>query len=124
MKSRARSESASPLAPAEERRSSQRVIISISVTLHFVQNGRAESVSARTLAVNDHGALLLCPRTFPAQMSLEIENDRTRERISCKVPRAPQATADGSQVPVVFDAPHDGFWHIAFPPTDWKPTDL
>lgn len=122
--SRSRSQAPIALAPGEERRRSQRVIIRIAVNVYFIQMNRAETISAHTLAVNDHGALLLCSRSFPSGSSLEIENERTRERMKCKVTRSPQRTPEGFQVPVAFESASPGFWHISFPPTDWKPTDL
>ena len=111
------------LLPSEERRRSQRVVIRVPVTLHLKLAGQAHTIRAETVAVNDHGAMLLCARTLDADTRLEMQNDRTRQRLPCRVTRTPRDTAEGFLIPVEFETPSPGFWQISFPPTDWKPLD-
>lgn len=106
--------------PGEERRRSQRVMVRTPVTLYVRIANQELTIRADTVAVNDHGAMLLCSRTLPADTKLEIQNDRTRQRLPCRVTRTPRDTPEGCLIPIEFDTPSPGFWHISFPPTNWK----
>ncbi len=106
------------LAPGAERRRSQRVFLRVAVTLHLAAPGQQATIRAHTMEVNDHGAMLISPQGFPAGTTLELENDRTRQRQRCRVVRAPREDKEGFQVPVEFEKPALGFWQISFPPTN------
>lgn len=108
-------------APAAERRRSQRVVIRIPVRLHFNLGKKEETLEARTVIVNDHGALLICPRVFPVGTRLEVENLRNHQRQFCHVLRVPRITDLGFEVPIEFESPAPGFWGISFPPPGWEP---
>lgn len=108
------------LAPGAERRRSQRVTLRVGVKLHVAMEGKPNVIPAFTANVNDHGALLLCPENFEANDRFVLEHTHSRQRMGCRVTRRPQADPGGFQVAVEFDQPAPGFWHIAFPPTDWK----
>jgi hypothetical protein len=109
------------LLAGEERRRSQRVMLRIPVTLKIIVVGKVVSANATTVSVNDHGAMILCARSFPAQTVLELQNDRTDEKMQCRVTRAPVENPDGYLIPVEFMTPSPAFWRITFPPRDWKP---
>ena len=109
--------------PGEERRRSQRVMIRTPVTLKLTVAGQELTIRAETAAVNDHGAMLLCSRSLTANTQFELQNDRTKQHLPCRVTRSPQDSPEGFLIPVEFDAPSPGFWQISFPPTDWKPLD-
>jgi len=111
------------VAPGEERRRSQRVMIQVPVSLTYTVAGQSVTVRAHTVSVNDHGAMILCTRAIDSGTRLELQNDRSRQRQPGRVTRAPRYTSNGFLVPVEFDAPVPGFWGISFPPTDWKPPD-
>jgi len=96
-------------------------MIRIPVRLHFAISGNPESVPGRTVAVNDHGALIICARVFPGGTRLEVENEQNRRIQKGRVVRAPKLTELGFEVPVEFDDVIPGFWGIAFPPADWQP---
>ncbi len=98
-------------------------MIRVPVTLHVNIANQVVTIHAETMAVNDHGAMLRCTRSFAADTKLELQNDRTRQRLPGRVTRTPRETPEGFLVPVEFAAPAPGFWQIAFPPTDWKPLD-
>jgi hypothetical protein len=112
------------LLPGEERRRSQRVIIMVPVTLELAKEGKVVKVSAHTVAVNIHGAMVICPRTLDSETKIDIINERTRGRASARVTRAPRQSAEGFLIPVEFEKPFPTFWQISFPPSNWKPTDL
>ena len=88
-------------------------MIRIPVTLHIP--GR-ESASSITIAVNDHGAMVLFREPLPAGTPLVLENDQTRRRVGCRVTRHPQVTREGAMLPLEFEKPMPGFWNIVFPP--------
>jgi hypothetical protein len=108
------------LLPGEERRRSQRVIIRVPVTLHVTEKGQPVKVSAHTVAVNIHGAMLVCARALDAETILELMNGRTDEKIGSRVTRAPRESAEGFLIPVEFTSPSPNFWQISFPPSNWK----
>jgi hypothetical protein len=112
------------LLPGEERRRSQRVIIMVPVTLELAKEGKVVKVSAHTVAVNIHGAMVICSRTLDSETKIDIVNERTRGRASARVTRAPRQSAEGFLIPVEFEKPFPTFWQISFPPSNWKPTDL
>jgi len=111
------------LAPVEERRRSQRVMVRVPVTIEFTAAGKKMTVHASTASVNDHGAMLLCPRTFTEDTPLQVQNQRTGEIQMCRITRAPVENREGYLIPVEFAAPARDFWRISFPPSDWKPLD-
>ncbi len=108
------------LLPGEERRRSQRVIIRVPVTLVVTENGQTVKVSAHTVAVNIHGAMVVCPRSIEGDVTLDVINERTSEKISSRVTRAPRESSEGFLIPVEFTTPSPNFWQISFPPTNWK----
>jgi len=107
----------------EDRRRSQRVMIQIPVTVQATVAGQKISLSSHTISVNDHGAMILCSRSFDADTVLVVVNDRTRERATACVTRAPRESQGGHLVPVEFDQPAPTFWQISFPPANWKPLE-
>jgi hypothetical protein len=109
--------------PADERRRSQRVIIRIPVMLEVTVGGKKTTMRAMTASVNDHGAMLLCTKSFPLDTIFDLVNERSAAKQSCKVTRAAVENQQGYLIPVEFVAPAPGFWHISFPPPGWKPLD-
>jgi hypothetical protein len=109
------------LLAGEERRRSQRVMLRIPVTLKIMVAGKAVTANAATVSVNDHGAMILCTRSFPTDTAIEVQNERTNEKMNCRVTRTPIENPDGYLIPVEFSEPSPAFWRISFPPRDWKP---
>jgi hypothetical protein len=106
--------------PGEERRRSQRVVIRVPVTLELAMAEDIFKVTACTVAVNIHGAMVLCPQVLDAGTKLVIYNDRTRERARARVTRTPRESSEGFLIPLEFDKPLPIFWQINFPPENWK----
>ena len=104
----------------EERRRSQRVMIRIPVTVEFGSAGKKVKLEATTASVNDHGAMLLCPRNLAIETQLQIKHGNTQQQQSCRITRAPIESAEGYLIPVEFAELAPGFWGISFPPTNWK----
>lgn len=107
----------------EERRRSQRVMIRVPVTVMLTAGDEKKSFSAHTVSVNIHGAMILCKRAIDAGTKVEVVNDRTRQRTTGRVTRAPREGPGGHLVPVEFDQSDPNFWQISFPPDNWKPVE-
>lgn len=107
----------------EERRRSHRVIIRVPIQMEIALGGKDVVVNAITVAVNIHGAMVVCPRMLEAGTELVIRNDRTREKATARVTRAPRESAEGFLIPLEFTTPSPKFWQITFPPANWKPSD-
>ena len=103
-----------------DRRRSQRVMIRNAVSLQLENKVLIE---AQTVSVNDHGAMLLCPRAVAAATKFELLNKRTLEKQTCRVVRGPVESTGGYLVPVEFMSAAPNFWGISFPPVNWKPSD-
>jgi hypothetical protein len=112
------------IALAESRRRSLRVMARISVVLHHSANGELKSIQGYTVSVNIHGALICSPVDLPAETRCEIEHKMTKERAAVRVTRQSQGSPEGFQIPIEFETPSADFWHISFPPSDWKPVDF
>ena len=104
----------------EDRRRSQRVIIRVPVTILTTENGQSVRTSGKTIEVNAQGAMVACARSFDSSTTIEVLNERTGERITSRVTRAPRESTEGFVVPVEFTAPSVNFWQITFPPANWK----
>jgi hypothetical protein len=109
------------LLAGEEHRRTQRVIIRVPITLMATEKGQPVKITAHTVAVNVHGAMIVCPRMLDAETKLELVNGRTEEKIPSRVTRAARESAEGFLIPVGFTTPSPNFWQISFPPTNWKP---
>jgi hypothetical protein len=107
----------------DDRRRSQRVMMRVAVVIEFTLNGKAVSLTAHTVAVNIHGAMICAAQNIPADTVLELEHKMTKERIAGRVTRQAQNSPDGFLIPVEFAAASSNFWRISFPPSDWKPID-
>jgi hypothetical protein len=111
------------LVAGEERRRSQRVMLRIPVNLKLLVAGKTVTTKAATVSVNDHGAMLTCTRAFAKETTLELQNERTGEKMNCRVTRAAIENTDGYLIPIEFATASPAFWRISFPPRDWKPGD-
>lgn len=103
-------------------RRSQRVVARIRVRV-FRQEGGGEKISedTHTLVVNAHGALLTLAMTVQPGEILTLENWVGRERQQVRVVRIEKKQGSKREVAIEFSSPAPRFWHIDFPPSDWKP---
>jgi hypothetical protein len=104
----------------EERRRSHRVIIRVPLTLETTENDKAVQLSVHTIAVNVHGAMIVSPRLFGSGATIQIMNERTRQKTEARVTRAARESAEGFLIPIEFTSPSPNFWQISFPPENWK----
>jgi hypothetical protein len=104
--------------PETNRRRSQRVILSIPVTVSEESGPGPFSEETQTLAVNAHGALVMLTARVSQGQKLILKSNTPPNKQTCRVVYV-GPTADGrTQIGVEFTeaAPH--FWPVAFPPAD------
>ena len=104
-----------------EARRSQRVVARVRVkVIRPEESGGTLSEDTHTLVVNAHGALLtLAMKVRPGEI-LTLENWVGRERIQVRVVRLGKKVESKHEVAIEFCSPAPRFWHIDFPPEDWK----
>jgi hypothetical protein len=107
--------------PDSSRRRSQRVMISIAITVTGKSGpSKAEfSETTQTLVVNAHGALVALAAKVDKGQTVLVRNHATREERICKVMFLGPVTERKVQVGLEFMEPAPEFWHIAFPPETW-----
>ncbi len=111
-----------PIILQQDRRRVQRVMLRVPVSIHIALQGKETTLDATTMSVSNGGALVILNQSLPADSRLILEHGQTKERVACRVTRAPREMPDGSHVSVEFDSPAPNFWRIVFPPSDWRPT--
>ncbi|MGD0437835.1 MAG: hypothetical protein ABSB86_15335 [Bryobacteraceae bacterium] len=80
----------------------------------------AASENSHTLVVNAHGALIGLAMKVQPNEYLAIRNVYSGEEKHGRVVQVREDTANRNEVAVEFTEPAPRFWHIEFPPTDWK----
>ena len=103
------------------RRRSQRVIVSVPVTVSCEGGNRdaAFQEETQTLVVNAHGAMVALTAKVVKGQTLRVKNRATQEEQQCKVVYLGPASGGKAQVGVDFTSNAPDFWRIAFPPEDW-----
>ena len=107
----------------EDRRRSQRVLVRVRANLHVALHGKPTTFETVTLSVNNQGAMIILKQNLPLDTRFVLEHGGTKERVACKVVRAPREMPEGFHTPLEFEAIEPNFWGIAFPPADWRPPD-
>jgi hypothetical protein len=107
--------------PDSNRRRSQRVILSVTITVSGENTSGSFSEQTKTMVVNAHGALIMLAAKVSPGQTLELKSPTNPESQSCKVVYIGPTVQGQTQVGVEFSkaAPH--FWHVAFPPENWTP---
>ncbi len=120
IQSRTQPSNGNALLHGEERRRSHRVIIRLPLTLEIAEDNKTVQIAVHTIAVNVHGAMIVCPRSFEAGAQMQVTNERTRQKTAARVTRTPRDSAEGFLVPIEFTSSSPNFWQISFPPDNWK----
>jgi hypothetical protein len=107
----------------EERRRSYRVLLRVRASIHVALQGKPVTFETVTLSVSNHGALVVLSQSLPCDTRLVLEHNGTKERVACKVARIAREMPEGFHIPLEFDSPAPNFWRIAFPPSDWRPSE-
>jgi hypothetical protein len=102
-------------------RRSQRVAARIRVQVRRqTDNDSFMSEVSYTLVVNAHGALIALAMKVQPNELLAIKNWNTAEERQSRVVRVGEEADSQNEVAVEFTEPAPHFWHIDFPPADWK----
>ena len=110
----------SPRALINTRRS-QRVVARIRVQVRRPTDGDGfMSEVSHTLVVNAHGALIRLVMKVQASELLAIKHLGSGEEKHSRVVGVGAEAASQNAVAIEFIEPAPRFWHIDFPPTDWK----
>ena len=107
--------------PDANRRRSQRVILSVPVSVTGTTPKGAFSEETTTLVVNAHGALITLRAKVAQGQQLELKSVSNPEPQACKVVYIGPTVQGQTQVGVEFTKPAPHFWHVAFPPENWTP---
>jgi hypothetical protein len=107
--------------PDANRRRSQRVILSVPVSVSGTGPKGKFTEETKTLVVNAHGALLTLAAKVTQNQQLELKSASNPEAQSCKVVYIGPSVQGQTQVGVEFLKPAPHFWHVAFPPENWAP---
>jgi hypothetical protein len=107
---------------AANRRRSQRILLSITITVEGQTSaGQAFSEITKTSVVNAHGAAILLRHAVTLGALLKITNMKTGETSMATVVDLPTGAESGAEVGVELQKPSPRFWRVAFPPEDWSP---
>jgi hypothetical protein len=107
--------------PDANRRRSQRVILSVPVSVSGTGPKGKFTEETKTLVVNAHGALITLAAKVTQNQQLELKSASNPEPQSCKVVYIGPSVQGQTQVGVEFLKPAPHFWHVAFPPENWAP---
>jgi len=107
--------------PYATRRRSQRVILSMAVTVRTEDSPKDASFEeeTRTLVVSMHGALIVLAGQVAKGQRLRLTNRATHAEQMCRVASLGPTSGGKTQVGVEFLKPSADFWRISFPPEDW-----
>ena len=108
--------------PHANRRRSQRVILTLAVTVRAEASSPKEVYfveETHTLVVNLHGALIVLAGKVTKGQKLRLTNRATKEEQICRVASITAVPDGKTQVGVEFLKPSPDFWRISFPPEDW-----
>jgi PilZ domain len=107
--------------PDANRRRSQRVILSVPVTVSGDAAKGKFTENTKTLVVNAHGALITLAAKVTQGQQLQLTSVSNPEQQVCKVVYIGPTVQGHTQVGVEFTKPAPHFWHVAFPPENWTP---
>jgi hypothetical protein len=107
--------------PESNRRRSQRVILSLAITVRTEEAPRNASFeeATQTLVVNAHGALIALVGKVERGQTLRLTNRATNEEQLCHVMYVGPVSGGKAQIGLEFKKPSPEFWNITFPPEDW-----
>jgi hypothetical protein len=106
--------------PEANRRRTQRVILSLPVTVRTIDGPKELSFEeeTHTLVVNLHGAMIVLAGKVAKGQRLQLTNRATQAEQVCRVVNLGAKSGDKAQVAVEFLTPSQDFWSISFPPED------
>jgi hypothetical protein len=107
-------------AGADGKRRSQRVILSIPVTVSGEMGSNTFSEQTQTLVINAHGALISLAAKISQGQKLQLKSATNPQPQPCKVVYVGPSMEGRTQFGIEFTEPNAYFWQITFPPEDWN----
>jgi len=107
-----------------KRRRSNRVILSIPVTVSGDGAKGSFSEEARTLVINVHGALVALQAKLANGQQVKLKSPTSPKEELCKVVFVGPTVQGKTQFGIEFLEPVPDFWRVAFPPENWSPALL
>ena len=102
-------------------RRSQRVVARIRVEVcRRTDDEKLIAEVTYTLVVNAHGALISLAMEVDPDELLSIKNVKTGNEKHTRVVKIREEQGSQKEVAIEFLEPAPHFWHIDFPPVDWK----
>jgi hypothetical protein len=99
----------------------QRIAVRIRVQVRRRTDGDGFlSEVSHTLVVNAHGTLIALAMKVQQNEVLAIKHLSSGEETHSRVMRIGAETTGQNEVAIEFTEPAPRFWHIDFPPADWK----
>ena len=113
---------APPQTSGSNRRRSQRVILQVPIIVHGRKADKEPfTEETSTHVVNVHGALIGLSVPVKQGQELILEHRASKESQEGRVVFLGPKQDGKNQVGIEFTRPRPHFWHIDFPPEDWKP---
>ena len=110
------------IAQGSNRRRSQRVLLNMPIVVHGQGDDKKPfREETQTLVVNAHGALVTLATKVRQGSKVALVNKASEEEQECRVVYLGPRINGKPEVGLEFLRPAPHFWHIAFPPEDWKP---
>jgi hypothetical protein len=106
--------------PESIRRRSQRVILSIPITVSGDTADGPFSENTATLVINAHGALITLAARVSHGQKLGLKSSTHATTQACTVVFVGPTAEGRAQIGVEFTEPAPHFWQVAFPPQDWS----
>ena len=104
-----------------KRRRTQRVILSIAVTVSGETSSGTFSEDTRTLVINAHGALVTLVAKISSGQNVNIKTQAHPKEEPCRVVYVGPTVQGKTQFGLEFVEAVPDFWRIAFPPENWSP---
>jgi len=102
-------------------RRSQRINLNVPVVVYRPPNeGPQFYESTQTLVVSAHGALMGLTQMVVPRQRLLVQNTDSGEQQECRVVYVKRESSGPPRVAVEFTRRAPSFWHLAFPPADWR----
>jgi len=102
-------------------RRSQRIELNVPVVVYRATGeGPQFYENTQTLVVSAHGALIALTDMVVPRQRLLVQNPNSGQHLECRVVSVKKDLIGAPKVAVEFTRPAPGFWHLAFPPADWK----
>lgn len=101
-------------------RRSERIELHVPVVIYRpTGEGPPFCENTQTLVVSAHGAQIPLKALVATKQRLLLQNTNSGEQQECRVVSINNELGGPCKVAVEFTQPSPGFWHLAYPPSDW-----